>query len=153
MTHHIIKSLLFSASLSKVHRTIFTLALGAMLLTATVGCEKENDPIQPSDNDGKVSLVHTAWQGRMVNTTFDDTYWEEELVFMSDSTALLFRKAIFEGELTGARTIETTYTFDGVSSGTIFGDENTPFSYETINDTLTLTIEDYYPHVFHPMDI
>ena len=141
MQHHIIKSLLFSASLSKVHRTFFTLALGAMLLTATVGCEKENDPIQPSDNDGKVSLVHTAWQGRMVNTTFDD------------STALLFRKAIFEGELTGARTIETTYTFDGVSSGTIFGDENTTFSYETINDTLTLTIEDYYPHVFHPMDI
>ena len=140
MTHHIIKSLA-------------AIVMGAMLLTATVGCEKENVPIQPSDNDGKVSLVHTAWQGRMVNTTFDDTYWEEELVFMSDSTALLFRKAIFEGELTGARTIETTYTFDGVSSGTIFGDENTPFSYETINDTLTLTIEDYYPHVFHPMDI
>ena len=58
MTHHIIKFLLFSAyslhlicfqrcsspfqgSLSKVHRTFFTLALGAMLLTATVGCEKE----------------------------------------------------------------------------------------------------------------
>ena len=41
MQHHIIKSLLFSASLSKVHRTFFTLALGAMLLTATVGCEKE----------------------------------------------------------------------------------------------------------------
>ena len=140
MTHNITKSLA-------------VLALGAMLLTATVGCEKENDPVLPNDNDGKVSLVHTAWHGRMVNTTFDDTYWEEDLVFMSDSTALLFRKSIFEGELTGARTIETTYTFDGVSSGTIFGDENTPFSYETINDTLTLTIEDYYPHVFHPMDI
>ena len=40
MTHHIIKSLLFSASLSKVHRTFFTLAFGTMLLTA-VGCEKE----------------------------------------------------------------------------------------------------------------
>ena len=148
MQYHILKSLA-------------AIALSAMLLTATVGCEKENnnepagttDTVQPSDNDGKVSLVHTAWHGRMVNTTFDDTYWEEDLVFMSDSTALLFRKSIFEGELTGARTIETTYTFDGVSSGTIFGDENTPFSYETINDTLTLTIEDYYPHVFHPMDI
>ena len=34
MQHHIIKSLLFSASLSKVHRTFFTLALGAMLLTS-----------------------------------------------------------------------------------------------------------------------
>lgn len=131
----------------------------ATLLTATAlalsfsSCEKENDTVQPSDNDGKISLVHTAWQGRMVNPTFDDTYWEEELVFMSDSTALLFRKAIFEDELTGARTIETFYTFDGVSSGTIFRDENTPFRYETTNGTLTLTIEDYYPHVFHPMDI
>ena len=124
-------------------------ALGAML---AVGCEKEDAPVQPSDNDGKVSLVHTAWHGRMVNPTFDDTYWEEELVFMSDSTALLFRKAIFEGELTGARTIETTYIFDGVSSGTIFGDEGTPFRYET-TDTLTLTIEDYYLHVFHPLNI
>ena len=137
MTHHIIKIL-------------SVLALGAMLLT---GCEKENDPIQPNDNGTKVSLAHTAWHGRMVNPTLQDTYWEEELVFMSDSTALLFLKAIYEGELTGARTIETTYTFDGVSSGSIFGDENIPFSYETINDTLTLTIEDYYPHVFHPIDI
>ena len=34
MQHHIIKSLLFSASLSKVHRTFFTLAMGAMLLTS-----------------------------------------------------------------------------------------------------------------------
>lgn len=129
------------------------LALGAMLLTATVGCEKENATVQPSDNDGKISLLHTAWQGRMVNPTFEDTYWEEELVFLSDSTALLFRKAIFEGELTGARTIQTTYTFDGVSSGTIFGDECKSFLYETVDDTLTLTIEDYYPHVFHLMDI
>ena len=40
MQHHIIKSLLFSASLSKVHRTFFTLALGAMLLT---GCGKDNN--------------------------------------------------------------------------------------------------------------
>jgi hypothetical protein len=39
MQHHIIKSLLFSASLSKVHRTFFTLALGAMLLTS---CGKDN---------------------------------------------------------------------------------------------------------------
>ncbi len=39
MQHHIIKSLLFSASLSKVHRTFFTLALGAMLL---MGCGKDN---------------------------------------------------------------------------------------------------------------
>lgn len=39
MTHNIIKSLLFSASLSKVHRTFFTLALGAMLLTS---CGKDN---------------------------------------------------------------------------------------------------------------
>ena len=140
MQHHIIKSLA-------------AIALGAMLLTATFGCEKENTPVQPNDNDGKISLAHTAWQGRMENPTFDDTYWEEELVFMSDSIALLFRKAIFEGELTGARTIETTYTFDGVSSGTIFGDEGIPFHYETMGDTLTLTIEDYYPHVFHPMDI
>ena len=137
MQHHIVKSLVI-------------LAFGAMLLT---GCEKENDQIQPSDNYGKVSLVHTAWHGRMVNPMFEDSYWEEELIFMSDSTALLFRKAIFEGELTGARTIKTVYTFDGVSSGTIFGDENTLFNYETINDTLTLTIEDYYPHLFHPMDI
>lgn len=140
MTNNIIKSLA-------------ALILGVTLLTAIVGCEKENDTVQPNDNDSKVSLVHTAWHGRMVNPTFDDTYWEEELVFMSDSTALLFRKSIFEGELTGARTIETIYTFDGVSSGTIFGNENTPFCYKTINDTLTLTIEDYYPHVFHPMDI
>ena len=34
MQHHILKSLLFSASLSKVHRTFFTLAMGAMLLTS-----------------------------------------------------------------------------------------------------------------------
>ena len=40
MTHNIIKSLLFSASLSKVHRTFFTLALGAMLLAS---CEKVNE--------------------------------------------------------------------------------------------------------------
>lgn len=92
MQHHIIKSLA-------------AIAFGAMMLTATVGCEKENTPVQPNDNDGKISLAHTAWQGRMENPTFDDTYWEEELVFMSDSIALLFRKAIFEGELTGARTI------------------------------------------------
>ncbi|MBR0169898.1 MAG: hypothetical protein IJQ14_03545 [Bacteroidales bacterium] len=39
MQHHIIKTLLFSASLSKVHRTFFTLALGAMLLTS---CGKDN---------------------------------------------------------------------------------------------------------------
>ena len=134
-------------------KSLAVLALGAMLLAATVGCEKENDTILLNDTDGEISLVHTAWHGRMVNPMFEDSYWEEELIFMSDSTAFLFRKAIFEGELTGARTIETTYTFDGVSSGTIFGDENTPFNYETINDTLTLTIEDYYPHVFHPMDI
>lgn len=139
-----------------------TLLIVSALTLSFSSCEKENnnepasttDTVQPNDNDGKVSLVHTAWHGRMVNPTFDETYWDEELVFMSDSTALLFRRAIFEGELTGARTIETTYTFDGVSSGTIFGDENTQFRYETISDTLTLTltIEDYYPHVFHPMD-
>lgn len=42
MQHHTIKSLLFSAPLSKVHRTFFTLALGAMLLT---GCSTKHKAV------------------------------------------------------------------------------------------------------------
>lgn len=129
----------------------FIKTFAILLVTATMMAACGKDEI--GENDGKISLIHTAWSGKMVNTLFEDTYWEEELIFMSDSTALLFRTAIFEDELSGSRTIQTTYTFDGVSSGSIFGDENIPFRYEIINDTLTLTIEDYFPHIFHPMEI
>ncbi len=45
MKHNIIKSLLFSASLSKVHRTFFTLALGAMLLTSCGKDNKDNEAL------------------------------------------------------------------------------------------------------------
>ena len=62
MKHLIIKSFLFSASLSKVHRTFFTLALGAMLLT---GCDPDamfdiNDtiPTTPETSD----VYNTSWK-------------------------------------------------------------------------------------------
>lgn len=45
MKHNIIKSLLFSASLSKVHRTFFTLALGALLLTSCGKDNKDNEAL------------------------------------------------------------------------------------------------------------
>ncbi len=91
----------------------FIKTFAILLVTATMMAACGKDEI--GENDGKISLIHTAWSGKMVNTLFEDTYWEEELIFMSDSTALLFRTAIFEDELSGSRTIQTTYTFDGVS--------------------------------------
>ncbi len=45
MKHNIIKSLLFSASLSKVHWTFFTLALGALLLTSCGKDNKDNEAL------------------------------------------------------------------------------------------------------------
>ena len=132
-------------------KTLFAL-LAVLALTAIVACQKEdNNPVQPQTDTHLLSFVGTAWEGQMVNPTFEDTYWDETMVFLSDTSVLMFRRAIFEGELTGARTINTTYHFDGISSGTIFKDEAIPFHYDTIDDTPTITIEDYYPHVFHEM--
>ena len=45
MTHNIIKTRLFSASLSKVHWTFFTLALGALLLTSCGKDNKDNEAL------------------------------------------------------------------------------------------------------------
>ena len=124
--------------------------LAVLTLTVTVACQKEeNNPVQPQTDMHLLSFVGTVWEGQMVNPTFEETYWDETMVFLSDTSVLMFRRAIFEGELTGARTINTTYHFDGISSGTIFKDEAIPFHYDTIDNTPTITIEDYYPHVFH----
>jgi len=124
-------------------------------LLAFSSCQKENiNEVPDQPFPAKISLVNTAWEGRMVNTNIADTYWDEILVFMSDTTALLFRKAIYEGELTGARTMETNYSFDGVKEGIIFKEDGfggTDFTYDTINGEITLTILDYYPHIFHKL--
>lgn len=73
MTHHIIKSLLFSASLSKVHRTFFTLALGATLLA---GCGKDNKDVKSIG----VTDVHTT--GCLQSKLLEDeeawqVYWDQ----------------------------------------------------------------------------
>ena len=67
MKHNIIKSLLFSASLSKVHRTFFTLALGAMLLTSCGKENKDNGTLRVTDvfttgcMDSKFQEDEEAW--------------------------------------------------------------------------------------------
>ncbi len=67
-------------------------------LLAFSSCQKENiNEVPDQPFPAKISLVNTAWEGRMVNANIADTYWDETLVFMSDTTALLFRKAIYEG--------------------------------------------------------
>ncbi|MBR1549414.1 MAG: hypothetical protein IJ634_02130 [Bacteroidales bacterium] len=126
---------------------IITAFFAVLTLAATVACQKEEDG-NPAPGTHVFSLVGTAWDGRMVNPTFEDTYWDETMVFLSDTNVLLFRRAFFEGELTGARTINTTYCFDGSGSGTIFRDEAIPFHYDTLDNVPAITIEDYYPHVF-----
>lgn len=124
-------------------------------ILAFSSCQKEEiNEVPDQPFPAKISLDNTAWEGKMVNSNFADTYWEETLVFMSDTIALLFRKAIYEGELTGARTIETNYSFDGVKDGVIFKEDGfggTDFTYDTINGEITLTILDYYPHIFHKL--
>lgn len=127
------------------------LVFAIVILAVFSSCAKEESPKPTESSPNTISLVGSVWEGRMVNPTFEDTYWDETMTFVTDSTVLVFRRAFFEGELTGARTINTIYYFDGKSSGTIFKDETIPFSYDTIDGEITLTILDYYPHVFHKL--
>ena len=73
MKHNIIKSLLFSASLSKVHRTFFTLALGAMLLTS---CGKDN-----KDNEALIGKWYNTAQSYEI-TIAGQTYIPEGYICM-----------------------------------------------------------------------
>ena len=141
MKHNIIKSLLFSASLSIVHRTFFTaLALGAMLLTTAVGCEKENNN-GPAGNTDTVpqqpevepfSLSGTAWMA------INDEWWSSSMHvvdtsiwrFMSDSTGIIYEHWIYNGDDPyGGETYPMTYTFDTATmTGILHGYQNADFS-------------------------
>ena len=161
MQHHIIKSLLFSAPLSKVHRTFFTLALGAMLLTA-VGCEKENNnepagttdtvPQQPVDEP--FSLSGTAW------ITVIDEWWTSSMHvvdtsiwrFMTDSTGTIYEHRIYNGDDPyGGNTYPMTYTFDTATmKGIIIGyTDPVEFTYHPEDTTITYGTGDTY--TYHPL--
>ncbi|MBQ7712148.1 MAG: hypothetical protein IJT39_10050, partial [Bacteroidales bacterium] len=120
MQHHIIKSL-------------SALALGAMLLTVAVGCEKENNnepagttdtvPQQPVDEP--FSLSGTAW------ITVIDEWWTSSMHvvdtsiwrFMTDSTGTIYEHRIYNGDDPyGGNTYPMTYTFDTATmKGIIIG--------------------------------
>ena len=161
MQHHIIKSLLFSASLSKVHRTFFTLALGAMLLTA-IGCEKENnnepasttDTVPQQPEDELFSLTGTAWM--MVQ----DEWWSSTLHFIdtsiwrfqTDSTGTFSEHFISNGnDPLGVEIYPMTYTFDAVTlEGILYGYEH-PIEFTYHPDDTIITYDGtrgtytYYP--------
>ena len=148
MQHHIIKSLA-------------AIALGAMLLTATVGCEKENNnepagitdtvPQQPVAEP--FSLSGTAW------ITVIDEWWTSSMHvvdtsiwrFMTDNTGTIYEHRIYNGDDPyGGNTYPMTYTFDTATmKGIIIGyTDPVEFTYHPEDTTITYGTGEtytYYP--------
>ena len=156
MQHHIIKPLLFSASLSKVHRTFFTLALGAMLLVA---CDPDDmfnindtiptDTVPQQPDPQPVSLVGTAWENLSVDGNVTD---KDVLRFVTDSTGTDYGLLSSNGQVIIESLDDIKYRFDGLTLEgaywlTTHPENPISFSYNPADTTITTDLN----RTYHPL--
>ena len=170
MQHHIIKSLLFSASLSKVHRTFFTLALGAMLIVSCSKEEPNEGSVNPTPGQETVSFVGTHWEALL---DFNDIIAGSEIHFVYNMTMEFFTdstgrmmQTMLEPYSFDPAPFDFVYQFDGETSGSMtefnmYGEqlETLRITYDKVSETITVSNDNYTPEqhakfdrVFHKVN-
>lgn len=135
-------------------QTMTLLALFAMLiLTATIGCQKENNnrhtsatdtmPHQPDPQPDQFSLSGTAWISThdewwtLSMHVIDTSIWR----FLTDSTGTIYEHRIYnDDDPYGGNTFQMTYSFDTTTmKGILYGyDEPLVFTYHPEDTTITI---------------
>ena len=187
MQQHIIKSLLFSAyslhlicfqrcsspfqgSLSKVHRTFFTLALGAMLIVSCSKEEPNEGSVNPTPGQETVSFVGTHWEALL---DFNDIIAGSEIHFVYNMTMEFFTdstgrmmQTMLEPYSFDPAPFDFVYQFDGETSGSMtefnmYGEqlETLRITYDKVSETITVSNDNYTPEqhakfdrVFHKVN-